>query len=245
MKSVYSMVSIGLLAIGMSACVAPSSGGASAGTSSGGSGGSSSELTAASLGTGGYNGQGDFQETCINIGGASTYGTSLTSYSILKTIDFSSNGNYNLSARFMDSTNCTGTEAFVYTQFGTFTVGSALSNPSGAYEIEYTATSDQFTVYGQYFNGAWATVFNNTNCHGSLGTNFSTTAASSSQSAAGITCNTQGINLTFPPLGNFYDIIIPDSVTTTGQFYASPSISVFYMGQFSTYPTTATVLFNN
>jgi hypothetical protein len=217
-------------------------------TGSGGGGGGTTVLTAAALVSGGYNGDGGYQMACTSIGGANTYGSALSTYSILKYIYYFSNGTYSLTTGFISGSTCSGNEAFAYNQTGTFTVGAASSSPSGGYDIQYDATSAILTVYGQYFSGAWATAFNSASCAGGLGLTFSTTAASTSTTVSGLTCinGGAGLDIAMPANGFFYDVIVPSSISSPTSFYAySNAPAVFQMGQFSSYPTTASLYYNN
>jgi hypothetical protein len=230
------VVCLSLLACSPTATTTPTSTNANTG-----GGGGSSGLTAANLASGGSGGA--YVETCSSIGSSSAYGTNLSgsNYSILKYIYFTSS-TYSLTVAFISGTTCGGTTAFQYLQSGTYTLGSATSSPSGGYQILYTASSSQLEVFGGSFSGAWATTFNGSNCAGGFGGSFST-SGTTTLNASGLICNTNGVSFSFPATGSFYDVIVPSSLTSPATFYSYSSGNVLQMGQFSSYPTTATQQF--
>lgn len=248
MRKLPQICLIGLATVAMVFVMGCKSSGSAATTSSsttssgGGSGGTTSGLTAAELAAGGYNGSGVFEASCQAISGNSM-GTSLAGYSTLKVVTFNSGGTYSLSTLFFDSNNCTGSEGLVYSQGGTFTVGSSDTTVTSAYDISYTATSAQLTLY----TGAWGTVFNGSNCAGQFGGAFSTNGESTSVNTtiSGVNCSTNGLSISFPTLTTFYDLINPNSLSSPSNFYAYQANSVFMMGQYSSTPTTDTDYFNN
>lgn len=243
-------VAISALALVVSACNSGGSAAAPATTSGGsggdsGGGGGTTTLTAAVLGTGGIYGSGYpgyFELPCTSIGTSTEFGTNLENDSYQKIMTYDTSGGFSLQTDFYEGSSCSGNEAFVYVQYGTYTIGAASTSVTGGYDVEYDATSEGLEVMGSNFSGAWATSFNSTNCltgFGLGGSGFSTTANSESYTVAGLNC-TDGfvMSFDFPPLGYFYDVIVPSSLTSVTTF-SDFQQSAFYMGQYTSYPTSA------
>jgi hypothetical protein len=183
---------------------------------------------------------------CLPTGTSNAYGTSANNLSFYKIITLNANGTFSLNVLLFSTPTCIaggGAEILALTIGGTFTMGALLT--SGATGILYVQTSTITTVYGGTsgngtlaFGNSWVTNINN-GCPG--GPTF-TSGVSSSNSMANVTCSTNG--LSFPTIGpngtNYYDAIS----TATG-FAVSPSLDVFMMGQFSSYPATATYNYTN
>jgi hypothetical protein len=224
-----------LVAIAFAAAGCNSGGSSVADTNTTDNGGGGATLTAADLAAGGYNGA---YYSCTNLGTSGTFGSALNNYSILKAVSYTSSGNYTLDAFFYNTANCVpgnGTEEFLYTQSGTFIIASSTTTPSDGYDIQYDATSA--TLYS--FTSTADSIFDAANCSagGSLGT-FSSPGYSTHPPVS-ITCSTGNLSMDFPPLGYFYDVIVPSSTSSPSSINVYSGISVFYMGQFSSYPTSA------
>ena len=213
--------------------------GSTAATPAAGGAGSSTALTAADV-------AGTHIAPCLPTGSSNTYGTSANGLSFYKMLTLNANGTFSLNTLLFSTPSCIaggGAEILVLTIAGTFTMGSLLT--SGATGVLYVQTASNMTVYGgatgngtTSFGNGWVSSINN-GCPG--GPTFSS-GTSSSHSMSNITCNTNG--LSFPAINadgtNFYD-----AISTASGFAVSPSLNVFMMGQFSSYPATASFSYTN